>query len=68
MKRIFTVIFKLLFLYNYAQTKTDYLKTNRIDITKAELKFPQQNFNIIGFGAYHDSIKTEVAEHALLTS
>lgn len=68
MKKIFTAIFTLLSVYNYAQTKTDYLKTNRIDITKGEFKFPQQNFNIIGFGAYHGSIKTEVAEHALLTS
>jgi len=68
MKRIFTAIFTLLSVYNYAQTKTDYVKTNRIDITKGDLKFPQQNFNIIDLGVYHGSIKTEVAEHALLTS
>ena len=49
MKGFFTVIFTLSTVYNYAQTKTDYLKTNRIDITKAELKFPQQIFIIIGF-------------------
>ncbi|TDS15291.1 hypothetical protein DFQ03_1932 [Maribacter caenipelagi] len=68
MKKIFTAFFTLLSVYNYAQLKVDYLKNNRIDITNIEFNFPQQDFNIIGFGAYHGSIKTEEAERALLTS
>ncbi|MEP2280936.1 hypothetical protein, partial [Maribacter sp.] len=68
MKRIFTAIFTLVSIYNYAQSKAEYLKNNRIDITNREFKFPQQDFNIIGFGAYHGSAKTETVEHSLLTS
>lgn len=68
MKRIFIAFFTLLSVYNYAQLKADYLKNNRIDITNSEFNFPQHDFNIIGFGAYHGSIKTEEAERALLTS
>lgn len=51
-----------------AQNKIDYLKKNRFDLEKKNFKFPQQNFNIIGFGAYHGSSKTENAEFALLNS
>ena len=50
------------------ETKPEYLRNNRFDLTSVDFKFPQQNFNIIGFGAYHGSSKTEDAEIALLKS
>ncbi len=37
-------------------------------MTEPNFDFPQKDFNIIGFGAYHGSVKTEAVEHALLTS
>ena len=37
-------------------------------MTEPNFDLPQKDFNIIGFGAYHGSVKTETAEHALLTS
>lgn len=37
-------------------------------MAESNFDFPQKDFNIIGFGAYHGSVKTEVIEHALLTS
>ncbi|TDT45476.1 hypothetical protein CLV90_2564 [Maribacter spongiicola] len=68
MKRLFTVLFTLLSLHSYSQSKVDYLENNRFDMTGPNFDFPQKDFNIIGFGAYHGSVKTEAVEHALLTS
>lgn len=52
----------------YSQSKTDYLEQNRFDLTASEFEFPQTDFNIIGFGAYHGSSKTETTEFYLLKS
>lgn len=66
---IFLIIGMLIISPNaFAQNKIDYLKKNRFDLEKKNFKFPQQNFNIIGFGAYHGSAKTEEAEYAMLNS
>lgn len=50
---------------SYSQSKKKYLEENRADLTSVAFNFPQQNFKIIGFGAYHASAKTERAEIAL---
>ncbi|WP_324026827.1 hypothetical protein QSV08_04095 [Maribacter sp. BPC-D8] len=68
MKNILVVLVAVISLHSYSQTKIDYLENNRFDMTESNFNFPQKNFNIIGFGAYHGSVKTETAEHALLTS
>lgn len=57
-----------LVLQSCTQTKTEYLKDNRFDLASTRFAFPQNNFNIIGFGAYHGSSKTEDVEIALLKS
>lgn len=49
-----------------AQSKQDYLKTHRYDLRDAEFTFPETEFKIIGFGAYHGSAKTEEASLNLL--
>ena len=49
-----------------AQSKIDYLKNNRFDLLRANFEFPQQDFKIIGFGAYHGSQETEKVEKILL--
>ena len=71
----FTIIFLLTNLISSAQknkgnstNKTDYLKKNCCDLNTPDFDFPQKNFKIIGFGAYHGSAKTEEAEYALLKS
>ncbi|WP_416865340.1 MAG: hypothetical protein ACMVP2_23340 [Imperialibacter sp.] len=51
-----------------AQSKQDYLKNNRFDLVSPGFSFPDNSFKIIGFGAYHGSAKTEVAELSLLQS
>lgn len=51
-----------------SQNKIDYLEQNRFDMTASEFEFPQTDFNIIGFGAYHGSSKTETTEYFLLKS
>ena len=50
----------------FSQTKTEYLKNNRFDLLNSNFEFPQSNFKIIGFGAYHGSQETEKAENILL--
>jgi hypothetical protein len=49
-----------------SQTKDEYLKNNRFDLLKSNFEFPQKDFKIIGFGAYHGSQETENAENILL--
>ena len=51
-----------------AQSKKDYLKTHRYDLQEDQFVFPEKDFKIIGFGAYHGSAKTEQAELCLLSS
>lgn len=50
----------------HAQSKQDYLKTHRYDVRDTEFVFPEADFKIIGFGAYHGSVKTEEASLNLL--
>ncbi|MEQ9374900.1 MAG: hypothetical protein RIG68_06975 [Imperialibacter sp.] len=68
MTKTLTVITLLFTLQLSAQSKKDYLKENRFDLMTNEVNFPQSDFNIIGFGAYHGSAKTEIAELSLLES
>lgn len=68
MKTLFIMLFVFLTLQSYSQSKTKYLENNRSDLTSSEFDFPQKDFKIIGFGAYHGSAKTEQTEHALLKS
>lgn len=68
MKKIFTILLAFVLLQSYSQSKTEYLKTNRFDLNSTEFDFPQKDFNIIGFGAYHGSVKTEQTEYTLLKS
>ncbi len=60
------VLFIALIQLAFAQSKTEYLKNNRFDLLNSNFEFPQSNFNIIGFGAYHGSQETENAENILL--
>lgn len=68
MKNIFTIFTLIISLTLFSQNKKDYLKQNRFDVEKTEFKFPQTDFNIIGFGAYHGSAKTYDAELSLIKS
>jgi len=52
----------------FSQTKVEYLKNNRFDLTTSKFEFPQKKFKLIGFGAYHGSQKTETTEIALIKS
>lgn len=67
MKIILTLLLAFLSIQSHSQTKENYLKNNRFDLNTS-VDFPQKEFKIIGFGAYHGSAKTEKAEHALLKS
>lgn len=68
MKKIFTLFIAVLSLTVFSQNKKEYLKQNRLDVTKTDFKFPQTDFNIIGFGAYHGSAKTYDTELLLIKS
>ncbi|WP_420572766.1 hypothetical protein [Kordia sp.] len=50
------------------QSKQEYLQKNRFDLHKETFQFPQKGFKIIGFGAYHGSVKTEDTALNLLKS
>lgn len=52
----------------FGQSKKEYLKDNRFDLNNTEFVFPQKDFNIIGFGAYHGSVETEDTEIKLIKS
>lgn len=52
----------------FAQSKKEYLQQHRFDLHNQTFKFPQKDFKIIGFGAYHGSVKTETASLNLLKS
>ncbi len=68
MKKTFAVLLTLAVLQSCTQTKKDYLKKNRYDLTSSKFEFPQKDFKIIGFGAYHGSSETENVELKLLES
>lgn len=62
------ILFLLYSLSLAAQEKGQYLVQNRFDLRSTDFSFPQQDFHIIGFGAYHGSAKTEEVELRLLGS
>jgi len=68
MKKFLIILLAFVTLQSYAQSKIKYLQNNRFDLTSADFDFPQKDFKIIGFGAYHGSAKTEQTEHELLKS
>lgn len=66
MKINILVIFIALVQATFAQSKNTYLKNSRFDLLSSNFEFPQNDFKIIGFGAYHGSQETENAENMLL--
>ncbi|MEM6686089.1 MAG: hypothetical protein AAF617_09925 [Bacteroidota bacterium] len=65
--KTYTFYFALLFsIVSLAQTKQTYLTQNRHDLHDTNFQFPQKEFKILGFGAYHGSVKTEATELHLL--
>ncbi|MEM6721094.1 MAG: hypothetical protein AAF611_17325 [Bacteroidota bacterium] len=55
-------------LFTLGQTKQQYLEKHRYDLQNQNFQFPQKDFKILGFGAYHGSVKTEDTELHLLES
>ncbi len=49
-----------------SEIKKEFLVKNRFDLNSKNFNFPQKEFNVIGFGAYHSSSKTEETELKLL--
>ncbi|SFW17970.1 hypothetical protein SAMN02927921_00370 [Sinomicrobium oceani] len=68
MNRILTLFLTLMVLLSFGQDKNAYLQSHRFDLNAKEFDFPQRDFKILGFGAYHGSAKTEKAEYMLLRS
>lgn len=68
MNKTLTILIFIISLTAAAQNKKEYLENNRFNIEHQDFKFPQTDFNIIGFGAYHGSSKTYDAELALIKS
>lgn len=68
MNKFLVTLMAFISVYSYSQSKSEYLKNNRADLNSINFSFPQKDFKIIGFGAYHGSAKTEQAEYALLKS
>lgn len=66
MNKILILLFSISTILTFGQSKKEYLKSNRFDLTSTEFEFPQKDFNIIGFGAYHGSAKTYDAEIMLI--
>jgi hypothetical protein len=68
MNKKIILLITLISLLSFGQSKNEYLKDNRFDLNSKEFDFPQNDFKILGFGAYHGSIKTEKSEYLLLKS
>ncbi len=68
MNKLAIFLFSALSFQSLGQSKTEYLKNNRFDLSSAAFEFPQNDFKVIGFGAYHGSAKTYDAEMALIRS
>ena len=68
MRKIFILLLTFVILQSCTQTKTSCLEKNRFNLTSSDFDFPQKDFKIIGFGAYHGSAKTELTEYTLLKS
>ncbi|WP_276381379.1 hypothetical protein [Flavobacterium sp. H4147] len=57
MKNICTLIILAISLTSFSQKKIEYLKQNRFDLSLDDFRFPDVDFNIVGYGAYHGSAK-----------
>lgn len=68
MIRLFFLFLLFITLPALSQNKKDYLRQNRFDMEQSDFNFPETNFNILGFGAYHGSAKTYDAEFSLIQS
>ena len=68
MKKFLILLLSFSTVLTFGQSKIEYLKDNRYDLNKTNFEFPQKDFNIIGFGAYHGSAKTEDVEIKLIKS
>ena len=68
MKYALSLFFLLWFGVINAQSKKEYLKSNRFDLRDDSFRFPTTDFKIIGFGAYHGSAKTEEVEQVLMNA
>jgi hypothetical protein len=66
MQKLLGTLFLSITFFMQAQTKVDYLKNNRYDLNDTQFSFPETDFSVIGFGAYHGSAKTEKVELDLL--
>lgn len=65
--KIRIIVLFIAFIHSaFSQSKNEYLKNNNFDLLNSNFEFPQRNFKIIGFGAYHGSQETENAENILL--
>lgn len=64
--KIVLLLFSISTMITFGQSKKEYLKNNRFDLTATEFEFPQKDFTIFGFGAYHGSAKTYDAEILLI--
>lgn len=68
MNKLFIFLLTFVLIQSCAPSKARYLEKNRLDLNSSDFEFPQKDFNIIGFGAYHGSSKTEDVEIELLKS
>ncbi len=68
MKSFLWVISICVFQIGFTKSKQEYLSKNRYDLFSTDFIFPDNEFKIIGFGAWHGSSKTEDAEIILLKS
>ena len=68
MNKTFILLTSLTTFLSFGQSKSDYLQNNRFDLASKEFDFPQKDFKILGFGAYHGSAKTEEVEYLLIKS
>lgn len=68
MNKILLLLLSLSVFHSFGQSKIEYLVNNRFDLNSEDFDFPQKEFKILGFGAYHGSAKTEKAEYFLLNS
>ncbi|WP_430412680.1 hypothetical protein [Kordia sp.] len=68
MKKSILICFLLISIGIVAQSKKEYLEQHRFDLHNETFQFPQKDFKILGFGAYHGSVKTEDTSLHLLKS
>ena len=57
MNKFYIFLISFLILQSCTESKIDYLKENRLDLTSTTFEFPQKDFKIIGFGAYHGTFR-----------